>query len=213
MKDGSPAATRVAFQTAFSLLSTEQYVETLAQLVEQENIAPVRLTAAAMALGNINSLCRTPGGMPRVNQVLVEMACLEGEDKIDVAKVAIHHLAAINDYTNLSAIVQRAPMTAVAEEALLELKAMRQLPTTPKFIEHRPELMEIYRSAQTELRELHNLVEVACTCPSEDMILFYLSQLKQRNAIPELRHLTTLRTKVGEVAQKILSQIEQSSDA
>ncbi|HEX2948095.1 MAG TPA: hypothetical protein VHV83_00755 [Armatimonadota bacterium] len=206
IREGSPAATRAAFQAAFSVMTTDQYIDMLSQVLVLKSITTVRLSAAVMELGNLNRSARTPGGTARVNQLLVEVAETAQEDRIDVAKIAVRELTNANAISSLGHVVQEAPLVAIAEAALLALKDLRQLPVSPAFLEKRPELLHVYRMVQEELRELRSLVDTACSCPSEEMALFYLAQLKEVNALPELRQLSLLHNKLGEAARDILAQ-------
>lgn len=151
----------------------------------------VRRAAAVLELGTLNLGERPEGGQAEINRALVECAMMEDDACAGVARAAVRELVTVRNQDALLFVAARAPLLAVAEEAVAALKDMRRLRLVEPLLHARPELTRAYRAAHQQLVEIQNLVEAVWSAPA-DQTDIYLERLKQLKADPELDRLQEL---------------------
>ncbi len=211
VKDGSPAAARLVFSTARSFLSTGVVTKLLELILSKTDIAPVRLAAAVLELGDINHIVSPAGGEMLINRTLTDFACTDDKLLVNVARLAVQQLRNVTDFNDMLTVMERAPLIEVAEEAVRALCDMRRLQMADSVIRTRPVLTLAYQSAQRYLQEVQSLMSSAWSCQNEEMARVYIERLKSLNALPELEQLGTRHKHISELANKTLAALRLES--
>ncbi len=211
--EGSQAALQSVFHYAIKVMSTEQYIMLLEDTIRSGALDPVRLNALVAELGNVNRLAG-PRGTQEVNRFLCQFAAqAENELHTSMARLAVVQLATVSALSELNTIMQHAVLLSVAEEALLQLRDLRRLPTADVVMKYRPELQATHKTAHEFLRELQHLSEAVRTCPSEDLAELYLTRLKSLKALPELQALARGDNQYSELARMMVADLLREKTA
>lgn len=206
---GSEAEATIAFDALTTFASGELLIDVLEEVLNSIGVDPVRLAACILALGKLNRASNIRGGMLRINRLLHATARTVMEDCVGVARLAVRELAAMDAVIDIERLLEEATFLPVGEEAIVALKNARVLSTSIGFLEDRPDLRPAFLAARAELLEVRNLMEAAYAAATEDITLNYLKRLQEMNALPELRKLSQGNSKVSQLSQRILRQIEE----
>ncbi|MHB9130308.1 MAG: hypothetical protein ACYDBB_04340 [Armatimonadota bacterium] len=206
--DGSPAAMQSVLHTAVKVLPTDLFVMLIEKALSEESIDPVRLAALVLELGEVNKAQSDKGGLPKVNKILQQIAMVDDESRLGIAKLAVGQLCACGAYEPLAKVAEDCPLQDVAEEAMKQLKGFNQFSMLERIARQRPSLQPIFQAMRREHLELETLVDDAASCPNEEMAMVYLQRLEALNAIPQLEHLSHHQTFVGDLAYKILVKLK-----
>ncbi|MHB9107670.1 MAG: hypothetical protein ACYDCO_11500 [Armatimonadota bacterium] len=189
--EGSRGAAREVLRLGEAGLSVRRRARLLEEFLNMPECDGVRRTAAVLELGTLNLGERPEGGQAEINRALVECAMSEDDACAGVARAAVREMVTVRNSDALLFVASRAPLLAVAEEAVAALKDMRRLRLVEPLLRARPELTRAYRAAHQQLVEIQNLVEAVWSAPA-DQTDIYLERLKQLNAGPELDRLQEL---------------------
>lgn len=208
--DGAIATLRETLRFSQSSMSRHQYVDLLERALHLDNLTAERKTVIVRELGSLNRQSTSTDGDSTLNRILAHAAMLPEQGNLEVAKSAVRELGSVGANKQLMAIMEHAPVLAVAEEAIGVMKERRQLALAKESIAKRPELLPAYRAALQYVQSLRNLVELIASCLSDDTMQVYLDRLKAEKAIVELQELAKRHNRAGEVAIAALCEINPS---
>lgn len=212
LAEGSPMVAQSVLVTARTTFIPTRYIAFLEYLLAEGQSSPVYLTAAVQELGALNQGACPEGGDQEINRILMATAMTREAQLAGVARVAVQQLGLVNDFNDVLQTLN-AMILEVAEEAVNVLFELRRLPMVESFVRNRPSLQAAYQAAKQQMQEIQSLMESAWSAQSDDLMMLYLTRLKERNAVPELQQLCQRKTRVSQLAKRTLTELQVNATA
>lgn len=208
IQEGSPDIVRETLHCAAHYMTNEQYIDLLERVIRMEGVDKIRITIAILELGTLNRRLSEHGGNQEINHVFVRFAMTEEAENIVVAKIVVRQLGSVRGYKHLAAIVENAPQLEVARAAIEMMGELHQLALVRSLRQHRPQIAPYLEAAEAKILMVGSIMESAISCPTPDLAMVYLERLRDLQAVYELNEISKRRSRVGELAQQILANMD-----